>query len=232
MKRLLLSLSLILVFACSLMAQVERYEVTIHMKDGSTEGGMIEMNMDRPWEYQKSISVFDPALVDQQRIKKKEKTKYKAKDIAGFEADGKYYESKKVMIAGRGDYGSTLKALPSYALIQRLIDGPITVYKAFAYPPAVASGVSFQDIYYDLLSNPEYFMVKGSGKIKTMHNANIQKWIADAPETSEKFADGGFGNMKRKKKKKLANFLKDQIENENPNIILDVVRAYNEEKGE
>jgi hypothetical protein len=133
------------------------------------------------------------------------------------------------MIGGRGDAGSTLKALPNYALVERVLQGPISVYKAYGYPPGVASGISFQEIYEDLRMNPEYFLMKASDeKMKSMHNAKIEKWIADALGVSKKFADGDYGNFKRKKDKKLGNFLKGQMENENPGLIITVVREYDE----
>lgn len=217
--------------AVSMTAQSERVDVIVHLKNGKTVEAMMSTNPSRPWQNQKSISVFDKSLKDEKRIKKKQKTKYKAKEIAGYEVDGRYFESKKVMIAGRGDYGSSMKALPNYALIERLEEGAINVYKAYAYPPSVASGVTFDEIYADLRQHPEYFMQKGEdGKTKTMHNANLEKWIADAPNTSEKFANGDYGNFKRKKKKKLGNFIKGQLENENPQLIIDVVKDYNVEK--
>ncbi len=230
MKKLLFSLSFLCFMVMSVYAQTERVEVTVHIKKGKTETAMMEVNPDFPWRYQKAIEVFDPALKDEKRIKNKQKTKYKAKDIVAYEAQGNYYESKKVMIAGRGDAGSTLKALPNYALIERVVEGPITVYKAYGYPPTVASGVSFEDIYNDLRSYPEYFVMKESdGKVKSMHNMDIEKWIADAPMTSEKFANGDYGNFKRKEGKKLGNFIKGQLENENPTLIVDIIKDYNKE---
>ena len=136
------------------------------------------------------------------------------------------------MITTRGDKGNslTLKGLPNYALIERVTEGPITVYMAYAYPQSVASGVSFDEIYEDLRNNPTYFLMQESNmKVKSMHGVNIEKWIADAPETSEKFANGEFGNFKRKKKKKLGSFIKGQMENENPTLIISIVEAYNAE---
>lgn len=229
MKRILLLSTLVLLFASVLMAQSERVEVVVHLKDGSTEEMMMDINYNYPWDYQKSIKVFDRSLVDEKKVKKKQKTKYKAKDVKGYEMEGMFFESKKVMITGRGDNSSRLKSLPGWAMIERVVDGEISVYKAYGYPPAVASGITFEEIYDELRSMPEYFMTKGDGKPKSMHGVNIEKWIKDASETSDRFAKGEFGNMKRKKKKGLGGFLKSQIENESPELIIRIVNAYNKE---
>lgn len=50
------------------------------------------------------------------------------------------------------------------------------------------------------LTNPAYFVRKESeDKMLSMTNMNIERWIEDAPETSQRFANGEFGNYKRKK---------------------------------
>lgn len=229
MKKTVLTISALLLMVVSIIAQ-DRVNATLYKKDGSTEDVMMYVYPNRPWVNQKGISVFDPSLKDEKRIKGKYITKYKPKDLVAYEVEGNYFESQKVMVAGRGDYGSTLKSLPNYTFIEKMIDGPITVYKAYGYPPGVASGVSFEEIYADLRANPEYFVRKESeDKMLTMTNMNIERWIEDAPETSEKFAKGEFGNYKRKENKKVANFLKGQLENENTDLIMKVIIAYNEE---
>ena len=66
-------------------------------------------------------------------------------------------------------------------------------------------------------------------KVKYISNINIEKWIKDAPGVYEKFEAGEYGNFKRKKGKKLGNFIKGQIENENPDLIIRIITEYNEE---
>lgn len=231
MNKLLLSLALFCFLATSAFAQRDRMDIDVKLKNGETVEGMIIYNHRTPWVYQKSISVFDRGLAQAKKIKGSQKEKYKAKDVESYVLDGKTFVTRKMMIAGRGDAGSTLKALPSYSMVELVEEGAINVYKAFAYPPSVTSGTTFEEIYDDLNANPEYFLQKkDDNKVVSMHSANIQKWIADAPETSENFAEGEYGNMKRKEGKKMANFLKGQIDNERPDVILRVVKDYNAEK--
>ena len=222
-----------LLFISSIFAQREVKEVTVHLNDGTTVEGLMTPNTMYPWEDQKSISIFDESLRNEKRIKKKQKTKYKAKDIAAYEYDGRYFESKKVSVAGRGDNEGKFSAIPRMALIEKLEEGKINVYMAYAYPPKVVSGITLEEVYEDLRSHPEYFLMKESdGKVKTMHSANIEKWIKDSDVTSQNYADGAYGNFKKKKGKKLGNFLKGQMDNEKPSMIIQIISDYNKEMAE
>lgn len=230
MKKKLCTLGCMLLCLSSIFAQLNVKDVTVHLKDGSTVTGLMVPNERHPWEDQKSISIFDESLRNEKKIKKKQKTKYKAKDIVGYEYDNRYFESKKAMIAGRSDYSSTLGGLPKYALLERIEEGKINIYKAYGYPPKIVSGVSLSEVYEDIRSKPEYFLMKESdGKMKSMMNANIAKWIKDSDKVSKAYADGAYGNMKRKEGKKLGNFLKGQIDNERPDISIQVIGDYNED---
>jgi len=230
MKKNLFTLGFILLFISSVFAQRNVKDVTVHMKDGSTEKGLFVPDKGYPWLDQKSISIFDESLRNEKKIKKKQKTKYKAKDIVGYEYDNRFFESKKVMIAGGSDYSSALGGLPKYALLERIVEGKINIYKAYGYPPKVISGVSFDEVRKDIREKPEYFLMKESdGKMKSMMNANITKWIKDSDKVSKAYADGAYGNMKRKKGKKLGNFLKGQIDNARPDISIQVISDYNED---
>lgn len=230
MKKLILTLSITMI-ALLTIAQSTRYEAIIHLEDGKTAEGMVALNEYMPWTYQKSVSLFDKSLADKKRIKKKEKTKYKASKVMGFEIEGRYFESRKLLVPA-GEYGGTLKGLPKYTFLERIVEGEILVFRAYSYPPSVASGITFEEIYKSIRNDPQYFISKEKGKkgkVKYLGNVNIQKWIKDAPETSEKFENGDYGNFKRKKGKKLGNFLKGQVENENPQLMIDVIKDYNAE---
>lgn len=234
MKNLILTLTLLFTTLIILTAQSNRYEVTIHISDKKTETAMMTFNENAPWSMQKSIDVYDPALKDEKRIKRKQKTTHKAKSIKGFEVNGRIFESKKVMIPA-GNYGNDLTSLPNYAFVEVIEKGKISVYKAYSYPPKVASGITFSEIYADIRQNPNFFVIKEGAKkakLKDMNSINIEKWVSDAPGVSEKLANGDYGNFKRKEGKKVMNFIKSQIENENPQLIVNIIRDYNKEKEE
>ena len=232
MKNLFLTLTMLLITVNLLLAQSNRHEVTVFISDKKTEEAMMTVNERAPWDMQKSIAVYDKSLKDEKRIKNKQKTKYKAKDIKGFEVNGKKYISKKVLIPA-GTYGGTLKGLPNYAFLEVIEEGPISVYRAYSYPPGVVSGVTFDEVYADIRSNPNYFVLKADSKkpkLKEIGMINIQKWVEDAPGVKQKLADGDYGNLKRKEGKKMMNFIKGQIENENPQLIVNIIKDYNAEK--
>ncbi|MFK8009945.1 MAG: hypothetical protein AB8H03_26565 [Saprospiraceae bacterium] len=232
MKNLLLA---ILVFTTSILnAQIEnRYEVTVRLKNGDMIEAMVQLDSNHPWSDQKSITVFDRSLVDQARIKRKQRTKYKASKVEYFEIEGRRWESHKVMMP-EGEYGGTLKGVPTATFLERIEAGDISVFKGYSYPPGMITGgeITYEDIYNDIKNNPNYFVIKHANKkakVKYISNINIEKWIKDAPDVYEKFEAGEYGNFKRKKGKKLGNFIKGQIENENPDLIIRIIQEYNEE---
>ena len=230
MKNILTSALLFFIFSISLSAQREVVDVIVHVNDKQSEEGLMEYNPSYPWAVQRSVSIFDKSLRNAKKVKKKDKTEYKAKDIQGLQFNGKVFEVHKIAATGNSEYASTIGGLVKPTLIEKIEDGAISMYRVYGYPPKVASGVDFNTIYEDLRNKPEYYVEKDhDGELKAMNNINIEKWIADAPETSKKFADGEYGNFKRKEGKKFANFIKGQLENESSGLILKVVRAYNEE---
>ncbi|MFK7771710.1 MAG: hypothetical protein AB8F94_06210 [Saprospiraceae bacterium] len=232
MKNLVL---VILVFGTSILnAQIEnRHEVTVRLNNGDVIEAIVQLSPNAPWSDQKSITVFDKSLVDQIRIKRKQRTKYKASKVEYFEIGGRRWESHKVMMP-EGEYGGTLRGVPTATFLERVEEGAISVFKGYSYPPGMITGgeITYEDIHLSLMNNPNYFVIKHTekkAKVKYISNINIEKWIKDAPGVYEKFEAGDYGNFKRKKGKKLGNFLKGQIENENPDLIIRIIKEYNEE---
>lgn len=232
MKKLL---SLFFLFsALSLFAQIEnRYEVTLKLKNGDIIEGMTQLNPDQPWRDQKSITIFDSSLADQKKIKRKQKTKYKASKVEYFEIGGRRWESYKILMP-EGDYGSAVKGVPTSTFLERIEEGAISIYQGYSYPPGIISGdqITFEEIYEGIRNTPNYFVLKHDAKKpkpRYISSINIEKYIKDAPVVYEKFEAGEYGNFKRKKGKKLGNFIKGQIENENPELIIRIIQEYNEE---
>ena len=207
------------------------HRATIVTKSGETHEGIINWNDNRPWSTSTAVKMFDEALLSEKRVKNKDKVLHKAKDVESMTFDGRTFVSRKVMMDAC-EYCSALKALPSNSFLEVLEDGAITILRGYSSPPAVASGVSFDVIYNDILDNPTYFLEKeDKRKTTNLSLITIEKWINDADKTHRRWVEGGFGNMKRKEGKKLANFLKDQGANEDIDMIMSVVVAYNAEMG-
>jgi hypothetical protein len=207
------------------------YRTTIVTKSGETHEGVIEWNDRRPWSTNTAVKMFDEALLSEKKVKNKDKTLHKAKDVESMTFDGRTFVARKVMMDAC-DYCSTLKALPNNFFLEVLEDGPIKMLRGYGSPPGVASGVSFDEIYANILDNPSIFLEKdGMKKTTNLSVVTIDKWINDAAITHQKWTEGGFGNMKRKEGKKLANFLKDQGANEDVDMITSVIVEYNAEMG-
>ena len=204
-----------------------RVPVTIKLSKKKSETGMTEIFPYAPWEHQKSISVFDESMKDDKWIKKKHRTKYKAKDVLGFEADGKTFVSKKVLLATVAERTNT-KMLPSYYFLEQVLVGKINVYKGYSQMPLVNETEEMRE---ESRNTPQYFLEKDK-KIKNSEFANLEKWLKDGKETYEKYMDGGFGNTKRKKsKKKLMSRLTDGLskfnEKGNRDMLVKIITAYN-----
>lgn len=208
------------------------HRATIVTKSGETHEGVINWNDNRPWSTSTAVKMFDEALLSEKRVKNKDKVLHKAKDVESMTFDGRTFVSRKVMMDAC-EYCSALKALPNNFFLEVVEDGTITMLRGYGSPPAVASGgVSLDVIYADILDNPTYFLEKdGTKKTTNLSVVTIDKWISDSDKTHGMWVEGGFGNMKRKEGKKIANFLKDQGANEDIDMIMSVVVAYNAEMG-
>lgn len=223
-----------LIFTTSVLnAQIEnRHEVIIKLNDGEIIEAMADFNPQHPWSDQKSISIFDRSLADQTRIKRKQRKKYKAGKVEYYEMDGRRWESHKIMMP-EGEYGSMAKGVPVATFLERIEKGTISIYQGYSYPPGIISGdMDYQSIYLGILETPNIFVIKHESKkpkVKSIEMINIEKWINDAPGVYEKFKSGEYGNFKRKKGKKLGNFLKGQMENQNPDLIIKIIEDYNQE---
>ncbi len=231
MKNLLLPI--LILTTPILNAQIEnRHEVTVQLKDGTTIEAMVDVNPNYPWSDQKSITIFDRSLADQTRIKRKQRKKYKASKVEYYEINGRRWESHKVLMP-EGEYGAMAKGVPNYTFLERIEEGAISVYQGYSYPPGMVAGeMTYERIYEGIRNTPNYFVIKHKDKkpkVKYISSINIEKWIKDAPGVYEKFSAGEYGNFKRKEGKKLGNFLKGQIENENPDLIIRIIEEYNQE---
>lgn len=205
------------------------YRATVVTKSGETHKGVIEWQDDRPWNTNTAVKMFDEALLSEKRVKNKDKVLHKAKDVETLTFDDRNFVTRKVMM-DVCEYCSTLKALPNNFFLEVVEEGTITMYKGFGSPPGMSSGVDFDVIYNNILDNPTYFLEKdGMKKATNLSVVTMEKWIDDGDATYQKWTEGGYGNMKRKEGKKLANFLKDQGSNGDPTMILEALKDYNDE---
>jgi len=122
------------------------YRATIVTKSGDTHEGVIKWQDNRPWLTNTAVKMFDEALLSEKKVKNKDKTMHKAKDVETLSFDGRTFVSRKVMLDAC-EYCSALKALPNNFFLEVVEEGTIKMFKGYGSPPSVASGVSFDVIY-------------------------------------------------------------------------------------
>lgn len=206
-----------------------QYEGTVINLDGTETEGIIEANLQYPWIIQKHIRFFDKSLLEQDRVKLKDKPKLDAKELLGFSfADKKYEAYKYADLSALGP-----KTLGSYYFFEQAVDGPIKLYKFYDSPPTVMQGDP-EVIYEELRNNPNLFVKKGDEKIDILSASKLQNMISDCPEVAAKYDKGEYGNKLKeeedgKKKSKLGKLINKTINTPSPeSYAWDVVKEYNE----
>lgn len=231
MKKMILTLCLLGVFSFSFsQAEEDYHKGRIFKEDGTSEDGIIEADLKYPWIIQKYIRFFDAALLNQEdRVKLRDKPKIDPKDIAGFEFEGKRYESNKYAdLSGLGP-GS----LGTFYFLELVEDGPIKLYKYYNSPPTVMQGEP-EGIYEDLRNSPTILYRKGDTKLQPISSVTLEEAIKDCPEVKAKFDKGDYGNKLESnpddaKKSRLGKLIKS-VTTAQPNLndyVFEVVREYN-----
>jgi hypothetical protein len=193
-------------------------------EDGSKVEGIIEADLQFPWNVQDDIKFFDPKLLEQGKVKGKDKEKYGPKDIKGFGFDDRYYESQKY--ADMTAIGPA--SLGKYYFLERLEDGKIKLYRFFDSPPKVLTvDETFEQVYENLRNNPRSLIKKGDDKVK--ESAGFEKMINDCPVVMEKYQKGEYGNYAGKEDQTAAGKLITKMANRgnSEQFIGAVVRDYN-----
>jgi len=98
-------LALIVSITFSITAQEYKFDKDefpgeIVLKKGS-RSGYIDMRGSEisPWKNQNSLKFFSEEAIADGRLKNKEKEKFKPKNLLGYIADGRYFESMKISSA-------------------------------------------------------------------------------------------------------------------------------------
>lgn len=199
MKKLLLSflgLSMALMSQAQYQTQPGEYPGRIIQKKGELKGYIIlngsEMS---PWGNQTSVKFFTEDAAADGKVKGKEKQKFKPKDISGYDADGRYFESMKIS-ASKLSMGVGLMQL---RFVERLVDGNVKLYKFYESPAPVSATVGEEEKIKAeqelerMRNNPLYVIKKGSGPLTLVDKINLSQFLADCPEVKEKYESGGYG---------------------------------------
>ena len=193
-------------------------------EDGTKIEGIIEADLQFPWNVQDDIKFFDPKLLEQGKVKNKDKEKFGPKDIKGFGFDNVYFESQKY--ADMTAIGPA--SLGKYYFLERIEDGKIKLFRFFDSPPKVLTGgETFEQVYDNLRNSPRSLIKKGDDKVKEA--TGFEKLISDCPVVFEKFQKGEYGNYASNENQTGAGKLITKLANRgnSEQFIGAVVRDYN-----
>lgn len=179
--------------------------------------GYIKLNGDErsPWDNQKKVEFFTEQAIEDGKVKRKEREKYKPKDIKAYVADGRYFESMKISAAklaiGIG--------ISKWQFVERMVDGDISLYRLYDYPDPVAVTTSEEErVEYEqemetMRTEPNLVLQKGDGDMELISKIDFSEYLAECPSVQEKYKSGGYGiePWKTDKDSKLANWVANQM---------------------
>lgn len=168
----------------------------IIVKKGSRKGYIDMKGSDMsPWKNQNSLRFFSEEAIADGKLKNKEKEKFKPKDLKGYIADGRYFESMKIS-AAKLNIGV---GIAKQKFVERFVDGHIKMYKFYESPDPTAVHVGEEAIAAHkaelerMRNNPMLVVKKGDEKLVLLRKVNIAELLADCPEVHQKYLSGGYG---------------------------------------
>lgn len=168
----------------------------IIVKKGARKGYVDMRGSDRsPWNNQNSVKFFTDEAIADGKLKNKEKEKFKPKDLKGYTADDRYFESIKIS-AAKLNIGV---GMAQQKFVERMVEGHIKMYKFYESPDPTAVHVGEEAIAAHkvelerMRNNPMLVIKKGDEKLVLLRKVNIGELLADCPEVQEKYLSGGYG---------------------------------------
>jgi len=205
----------------------------IIVKKGSRKG-YIDMKGSEmsPWKNQNSLKFFSEEAISDGKLKNKEKEKFKPKNINGYIADGRFFESIKIS-AAKLNIGV---GIMQTKFVERLVDGEIKMYKFYESPDPTAVHVGEEAIAAHrqelerIRNNPMLVIKKGDEKLILIQKLNIGELLADCQEVQQKYLSGGYGiePFNKDAKSKLGKFIANNANAEQMEMILpEILADYN-----
>ena len=213
---------------------------------GKKKEGIIELSSLRnPWSNQRSIKFIDTKTWEKSKgkLKKKDKEKFKAKDLQGYGFDDREFVTVKYT-AVAGDDGSDVNKFTSRMstisnltknqhMVERLLDGEVSVYRFYSYPPEASAYKGSEKEQYEamiegLRTTPSILMKKGKkGKIKDFEDLlGFKKFIGDCEKVLTKYENNEY---MKKSKLKVKGMVKDALSGSTAeDKCLEIMRDYNE----
>ncbi|GEM_PF-1960748 len=179
------------------------------LNDGTKISGEISFYENSPWLNQRFIFIKDSADLAQTGTKAKAK-KYKADDLKSYQVAGRTYEKVNYIDL----QNIQVKSLGSNNhMLEQFSSGRINAYRFYAYPKDIevyintSSEVIKENQQRDkdaLLAGWKLLTQKDGGSFKNSFEYDFQKFFEDAPEITQKYKNGSYGNTPISNKKGLA----------------------------
>lgn len=259
-KNFLLMASLALVPICSFAQESDvDYELRANEKEGwiiDKKGNRIEGivrlmgDQDSPWVNQQKVRFIAKSDIDAGKKRQKFKV-LDADDLKGYAAyDGdvlrefeliKYTNVRESSRGGSG-IGGSIKSIKNLSnnnhIAELMIKGPVTVYRLYGLPTAVAVGnKQVQEMENDLKrlrSTPSILVSKNGGKIEELNSSDMKKLTEDCEYVRAKMLNKKYTSYdpdkEEKKRSKMGALLKSEMELDGEKIqkmALEVLTDYN-----
>lgn len=199
------SIAILIVLALSftsLYAQRElkdnQYKGKIIMKNGKEKIGIIELKgneIQSPWSKQEDVKFISEENFKKEKIKRKDKEKFSPKDIQGFYAADRYFESAKY--SDMSAVGASM--IPKWYFMEKLVDGKIDIYRFYRSPGKVGIAVGEEEIAEmerfeeECRTQPDMLIKIDDDKIKNVLNVDIYDYIAECETVVAKYKNGDYG---------------------------------------
>lgn len=203
-------------------------------KDGKKVEGIVKLmgTAETPWVNQKKVRFIAKSDIDATKKRQKFKT-LDVDDLNGYAAyDGdslrrfamiKYVNKREAAQSGSG-LGGDIKMIKNMSnttyMAETIIRGPVTVYRLYGMPAAVAVGKKqAEEMENDLKrirENPSILVSKNGGKVEELNSSDMKKFTEDCEYVRNKMLNGEYAGYKpekeEKKKSKVGALIKSEAE--------------------
>lgn len=170
---------------------------SIITEEGKELTGYIKLKGDalNPWNNQNSVEFFTEEAIADGKVKGKERQKFKPKDIKGYKAGDRYFESMKISAAKL----SLGIGIATWTFVERFTDGQIKMYRLYETPDAVtvttseAEKVAHEQELERMRNEPFIVLQKGEEDHVLITKVNLSDYLSDCPEVEQKYRNGDYG---------------------------------------
>lgn len=214
-------------------------------KDGNKTEGIVKLlgTSETPWVNQKKIKFIAKSDIDQNKKRQKFKT-MDVDDLKGYAAyDGDSlrqfqlikYTNKREASKGGSGLGGDIKMIKNLSnttyMAETILQGPITVYRLYGLPTAVAVGKKQADEMNndirDIIENPSILVTKNGGKVEELNSSDMKKFTDDCDYVRNKMTNNEYGSYhaekEEKKRSKIGGLIKNEME-VNSSKVLDMAK--------